>query len=229
MIRFLLAGALGAAWATTALAHVTLENQEAKAGASYKATFRVPAQGCEGTATTAIRVKIPDGVIGVKPMPKPGWTLATTVSKYPKAYDLYHRKVNEGVTEIVWSGGKLPDDWYDEFTFQGFLAGDLRHRQAGLLPGGAGVRERRAPLDEIPGRRKTSSDYKEPAPALKLVPGTGHRRLMPRAFRRVRRSSRSLSRSSPRRSSGPTRWRIATSIGSEPAVAATGYRVRLWR
>ena len=51
MIRTLLAGALGAAWATTALAHVTLENQEAKAGASYKATFRVP-HGCEGTATT---------------------------------------------------------------------------------------------------------------------------------------------------------------------------------
>ena len=68
MIRTLLAGALGAALTTTALAHVTLENQEAKAGASDKGTLRVP-HGCEGTATTAIRVKIPDGVIGVKPMP----------------------------------------------------------------------------------------------------------------------------------------------------------------
>jgi uncharacterized protein YcnI len=28
---------------------------------------------------------------------------------------------------------------------------------------------------EIPAAGKTASDYKEPAPALKLVPGTGHR------------------------------------------------------
>ena len=174
MIRILLAGALGAAWATTALAHVTLENQEAKAGASYKATFRVP-HGCEGTATTAIRVKIPDGVIGVKPMPKPGWTLATTVAKYPKAYDLYHRKVTEGVTEIVWSGGKLPDDWYDEFTFQGFLAGDLDTARPVYFPVVQECEKGVHRWIEIPAAGKTSSDYKEPAPALKLVPGTGHR------------------------------------------------------
>jgi uncharacterized protein YcnI len=65
MIRSLLIGALAIAIATPAAAHVTLENQEAKVGASYKAVFRVP-HGCDGTATTAIRVKIPEGVIGVK-------------------------------------------------------------------------------------------------------------------------------------------------------------------
>ena len=104
-----------------ATAHVTLENLEAKVGTSYKAVLRVP-HGCDGTATTVIRVKIPEGVIGVKPMPKPGWTLTTVTGKYPKAYDLFHRQITEGVTEISWSGGKLPDDWYDEFVFQGFLA-----------------------------------------------------------------------------------------------------------
>jgi uncharacterized protein YcnI len=174
MIRILLAGALGAAFATTAPAHVTLENQEAKAGASYKATFRVP-HGCEGTATVAIRVKIPDGVIGVKPMPKAGWTLATTVAKYPKAYDLYHRKVTEGVTEVVWSGGRLPDDWYDEFTFQGFLAGDLDTAKPVYFPVVQECEKGVHRWIEIPAAGKTSSDTKEPAPALKLVPGTGHR------------------------------------------------------
>jgi uncharacterized protein YcnI len=149
MIRFLLAGALGAAWATTALAHVTLENQEAKAGASYKAT---------------------DGVIGVKPMPKPGWTLATTVSKYPKAYDLYHRKVTEGVTEIVWSGGKLPDDWYDEFTFQGFLAGDLDTARPVYFPVVQECEKGVHRWIEIPAAGKSADDYQEPAPAVKLLP-----------------------------------------------------------
>src|SRR3954453_7121009 len=115
---------LVAAVVAPAHAHVTLEQQEAPVGATYKAVLRVP-HGCEGSATTAIRVKIPEGVIGVKPMPKPGWTLATVTAKYPKAYELFHRKLTEGVTEISWSGGKLPDAWYDEFVFQGFVAGDL--------------------------------------------------------------------------------------------------------
>jgi uncharacterized protein YcnI len=43
-----------------AIAHVTLENREAPVGAGYKAVLRVP-HGCEGTATTTLRVRIPEG------------------------------------------------------------------------------------------------------------------------------------------------------------------------
>ena len=57
-----------------ASAHVTLERQEAPVGSSYKAVLRVP-HGCGGSPTTAIRVRVPAGIIGVKPMPKPGWQL----------------------------------------------------------------------------------------------------------------------------------------------------------
>src|SRR5438270_29360 len=82
-----------------AIAHVTLESQEAKVDGGYKAVLRVP-HGCNGSATTSIRVKLPEGVIGVKPMPKPGWTLTTSTGKYPKTYKLFHAELNEGVTEI---------------------------------------------------------------------------------------------------------------------------------
>jgi uncharacterized protein YcnI len=27
--------------------------------------------------------------------------------------------MSEGVTEIAWTGGELPDEWYDEFVFRG--------------------------------------------------------------------------------------------------------------
>src|SRR5271167_3921013 len=107
-----------------AFAHVTLEQGQAAVGASYKAVLRVP-HGCDGSPTTAIRVRIPEGVIDVKPMPKPGWTLNIVKGKYAKSYNLFHAQVGEGVTEVDWSGGKLPDDNYDEFVFQSFLAGDL--------------------------------------------------------------------------------------------------------
>jgi uncharacterized protein YcnI len=79
-------GALGAAaslclFASAALAHSTLEVQEAPIKSTYKAVMRVP-HGCEGALTLKVRIRIPEGVIAVKPMPKPGWTLETVKGKY---------------------------------------------------------------------------------------------------------------------------------------------------
>jgi periplasmic copper chaperone A len=172
MIRSLLAGALAAAFMTPVIAHVTLESQESKVGGSYKAVLRV-AHGCTGSATTSIRVKIPEGLIGVKPMPKPGWTLTTATGKYPKTYKLFHAELNEGVTEIGWSGGKLPDDWYDEFVFTGFLAGDLEAGKKLYFPVVQECEKGVHRWIEIPEVGKSRSDYPEPAPELKLLPATG--------------------------------------------------------
>lgn len=105
-------------------------------------------------------------------MPKPGWTLATTNGKYSKTYTFFHNaKLSEGVTEISWSGGKLPDAWYDEFVFQGFLAGDL---EAGTKLYFPVVQECEKGVNrwiEIPAAGKSPADYPEPAPVLRLLPG----------------------------------------------------------
>jgi len=125
MFRRLFAGAAGALVVIScASAHVTLEQQQAPVGSSYKGVMRVP-HGCEGAATTSIRMRIPEGVIGVKPMPKPGWQLNIVSGKYTKPYTLRGAKVTEGVTELSWSGGKLPDAYYDEFVFTSVLAEEL--------------------------------------------------------------------------------------------------------
>ncbi len=111
--------------ALPASAHVGLERGEAPRGASYKSVLKVP-HGCDGSPTNTVRVEIPEGFIGVKPMPKPGWTLKTTRGAYQQAYAFYHGKsLTEGVKEIEWSGGELPDDYYDEFVASGFLAKEL--------------------------------------------------------------------------------------------------------
>jgi uncharacterized protein YcnI len=68
----------------SALAHVTLEQKQAAVGTAYKAVLRVP-HGCGGSPTTAIRVRLPEGVIDAKPMPKSGWTLKVIRGKYAKA------------------------------------------------------------------------------------------------------------------------------------------------
>ena len=172
MIRSLLVAALAAASVAPALGHVTLETQEAKVGGGYKAVLRVP-HGCAGSPTTSIRVKIPEGVIGVKPMPKPGWTLKLTTGKYPKTYKLFHAELTEGVTEIGWSGGQLPDDWYDEFVFTGFLSGDLEAGKTIYFPVVQDCEKGVHRWIEIPAAGKSRSDYPEPAPEVKLVPAAG--------------------------------------------------------
>jgi len=51
------------------------------------------------------------------------------------------------VTEIDWTGGSLPDDYYDEFVFQSFLASDLQPGQTLYFPVVQECAKRRSPLD----------------------------------------------------------------------------------
>lgn len=125
MFRLPLQGAACAAVLLCALpasAHITLEQKEAASGTFYKAVFKVP-HGCGSAATTAIKVSIPDGVVNVKPQPKPGWTVSTQTGPYDKAYPVMHGEpVKEGVRSVSWTGGSLSDANYDEFVFMAYLA-----------------------------------------------------------------------------------------------------------
>ena len=101
-------GALALAAASQAGAHVVLSQPHAPAGAHYTGYFRVT-HGCDGAATTALRIEIPADVEGVKPQPKPGWTLSIEHEPAPGA------KPAQRVSAITWTGGPLPDDQWDEF------------------------------------------------------------------------------------------------------------------
>jgi len=107
-----------------ALAHSTLEVQEAALGASYKAVLRIP-HGCGAEATHTVRVQIPEGFYNVKPMPKAGWKLEIVTGPYENTYLNHGTEVSEGVKEITWSEGNLPNEWYDEFVFRGTFADTL--------------------------------------------------------------------------------------------------------
>ena len=74
MIRSLLAAAAVCAAATPAAAHIVLAQPQAKAGSYYVASFRV-GHGCDGKATTALRVELPEGIDGARVRPTPGWTV----------------------------------------------------------------------------------------------------------------------------------------------------------
>ena len=158
-----------ASLATPAFSHVTLERQEAPVGAPYKAVFRVP-HGCGTSPTVKLRVRIPDGVIAVKPMPKPGWQIDTVKGKYDKTYTMFHSgEVTEGVKEVSFTG-RLSDDNYDEFVMSMYLTEDLPAGSVLYIPV---VQECESGVHrwiEIPEAGKEARDYKEPAPGLKLLP-----------------------------------------------------------
>lgn len=164
-----LALTLGFTTALPAMAHVSLETGTAKIGANYKAVLRVP-HGCDGKATTGVRVRLPEGVISAKPMPKAGWKLDKTLGDYAKAYTLHGEQATNGVREITWSGGRLLDDEYDEFVFRAYITDSFKANQMIAFPviqmceDGATTR-----WIEVPAEGKSADDYEHPAPAVKLV------------------------------------------------------------
>lgn len=109
---------------SAASAHVVLEKREAAAGTYYKAVFQV-GHGCDGSPTTRLRITIPDGVIAIKPMQKPGWILETVKADYGRSFTQHGREITTGVREVTWRGGPLADDNYDEFVLMAYLTDTL--------------------------------------------------------------------------------------------------------
>lgn len=158
-----------------AFAHITLADQAALAGTTYRATLRV-GHGCGGAATTAIRVTIPAGFQGAKPMPKAGWVLSTKVGPLATPYDDHGKKVTEGVTEITWTaaaGNALPDAHYDEFVLRGGLpasAGPMWFKVLQTCEKGS------TDWAEVPASGASAKGLKLPAALLEIIPSgpAGH-------------------------------------------------------
>ena len=103
---------------------MVLGEPAALAGTSYRATLRV-GHGCEGSPVTALRVMLPAGFQGAKPMPKAGWLLSVKTAKLAKPYDSHGKTITDDVSEITWTATAkehwLPDAYYDEFVLRGGL------------------------------------------------------------------------------------------------------------
>lgn len=111
--------ALGVAAAALALStgpafgHVTANPRQATAGDYTYHAFRV-GHGCEGSPTTKVAVRIPEGVTSVKPEEVAGWAIDITMGPVTP-YESDGETVSEGVTEVSWTGGPLPDTHMQQF------------------------------------------------------------------------------------------------------------------
>ena len=165
--RAALAGLLLSAVSLPASAHVTLEAHDAPAHSYFRAQF-LAGHGCDGAATTSIQVSIPEGVVGVKPMPKSGWTLTTADGPYSHPVQVHGKTVTSGVVTVTWTGGPLPDAWSDEF----MLVAQLPDLPAGTIVYFPVVQQCEGAVkhwDQIPGVAGAVPPLKNPAPALMLT------------------------------------------------------------
>jgi copper(I)-binding protein len=105
---------------STVSAHAVLADQTALAGSYYKGAIRI-GHGCDGSATTGIKLFIPAGFEGAKPQPKTGWTLKVKKAKLAEPYQSHGKTVTEDVVELEWNANSkenaLPDGAFDEFAF----------------------------------------------------------------------------------------------------------------
>ena len=110
--------------ATATQAHVGLSLTEAPKGATFMLGFGI-GHGCDGQPTTTVRLQIPAGVIAVQPVAKPGWTIEIVNGAYTAPQTRDGAPVTEGVVQINWTGGNLPNELYDQFFIRARIADNV--------------------------------------------------------------------------------------------------------
>jgi periplasmic copper chaperone A len=105
------------AWPLSGAAHVVFAVPEVTAGGRATASLRI-GHGCEGTATRSIAITMPEGVSRVTPRALAGWTVTIEKRRLDRPVMQHGFEVNEVVSRLVWTGGNVPDDLYEEFEFR---------------------------------------------------------------------------------------------------------------
>jgi uncharacterized protein YcnI len=103
--------------AGAAFAHITVTPPTAAQGSSAELTFKVPNE--EASADTVeVRVKIPTDhpVAQLLARPVPGWAVRVQTVKLAEPIVTDDGQVSTAVSEVTWTGGKIPPGQYQDFS-----------------------------------------------------------------------------------------------------------------
>ncbi|WP_030292498.1 YcnI family protein [Streptomyces katrae] len=100
----------------TAFAHVGVQPGEATKGGYATINFKVPNER-DNASTTQLEVNFPvdQPLTSVMPQDVPGWTVTVEKSKLDKPLTVHGKQVNEAVTKVTWSGGKIEPGKFQQF------------------------------------------------------------------------------------------------------------------
>ncbi|WP_329196779.1 MULTISPECIES: YcnI family copper-binding membrane protein [unclassified Streptomyces] len=99
-----------------AFAHVGVQPGEAAKGGYAVINFKVPNER-DNASTTQLEVNFPidQPLTSVMPQDVPGWTVNVEKSKLDKPLTVHGKQVNEAVTKVTWTGGKIEPGKFQQF------------------------------------------------------------------------------------------------------------------
>lgn len=161
-----LAGALALGLAGQAAAHVVVSPEALPAATFATVSFWAP-EGCAGSPTTAVRIEIPKTVAMAKPQAKAGWTLELVKEPLAKPIIGEAGLIKERVAAVVWRGGSVPDDQFEQFTI---LIRTPSEAGPAYFPAVQTCEKGEARWVEVPSAETAGKGLAKPAPVLKVTP-----------------------------------------------------------
>jgi periplasmic copper chaperone A len=100
--------------APAAVAHVTVQPEEAPAGGFTRLDVRVPNER-DNADTTKVDVQFPPGFLSVSTEPVPGWNIKITKRKLDKPVEQFGEQVTEEVGRVTFTGGAIRPGEFQDF------------------------------------------------------------------------------------------------------------------
>jgi uncharacterized protein YcnI len=124
MIRRTLVLAASAALLAPAVAqaHISIHPNAVPAGAFATLTFRVPNES-DSASTTKLAIQMPPGFTDVSAAPPPGWSFSVKTRKLATPITTDAGTVTTEVSELDFSGGKVPPGQFGQFPISVVIPG----------------------------------------------------------------------------------------------------------
>jgi periplasmic copper chaperone A len=116
-----------------AKAHAILDRQKVTPGEAYHLSINI-GHGCSGAETTALTVTIPDGIIITKIDENKDFKQEAIKENFGHPWKGPATLVDNGIKQIKWSDGKLPDKMQGSFGFEIYASDELKIGQVLAFP-----------------------------------------------------------------------------------------------
>lgn len=101
--------------ATPALAHVSVQPASVPQGGYSTVNFTVPNEEAASTVKVEVNLPLDHPIASVSVQPVAGWTAQVTKSKLASPIKTDDGTVEEAVTKVTWSGGKIATGQFQQF------------------------------------------------------------------------------------------------------------------
>ncbi|MFH7593932.1 YcnI family protein [Streptomyces racemochromogenes] len=172
-VSFAAALAAGAVLALsgTAFAHVSVQPGDAPKGGYATINFKVPNER-DNASTTQLEVNFPidQPLTSVMPQDIPGWTSTVEKTKLDKPLSVHGKQVNEVVTKVTWTGGKIEPGKFQQFPVS---VGKLPDNADKMVFKAIQTYDNNEVVRWIEEAKEGAAEPQNPAPTLKLTAAAG--------------------------------------------------------